>query len=112
MLNPIIQTEKAVYIAVSAEKDGRVSTSLDRKVPLVTIRSFAMSSLRDDWVVRYLLLQKLPECGLISIRFFQALNVTSSEEGDPVFSCYLKTELMTCLSRLTQGSMSIIIGPT
>jgi len=45
------QTEKALFIVVSAEKDGRVTTTLERKIQLVTIRAFAMSNLRDDWVV-------------------------------------------------------------
>ena len=45
------QTGKALFIVVSAEKDGRVTTTLERKIQLVTIRAFAMSNLRDDWVV-------------------------------------------------------------
>ena len=40
-----------MFIVVSTEKDGRVTTTLERKVPLVTIRAFVMSNLRDDWVV-------------------------------------------------------------
>jgi myosin-1 len=36
---------------VSAAKDGRVNTSLERKIPLVTIRSISMTNLRDDFVV-------------------------------------------------------------
>ncbi len=47
------QTEKAVYIVVSMEKDGRINTLLERKIPLITVRSVAMSNLRDDWLVRY-----------------------------------------------------------
>ena len=35
-----------------------------------------------------------------------------SEEGDPVFSCYFKTELATHLLQLTQASINIFISPT
>jgi len=38
--------------------------------------------------------------------------VNASEEGDPVFSCFFKTELMVCLNRLSRGNMQIVIGPT
>lgn len=40
-----------MYLAVTNAKDGRIATTLDRKVQLVTIRSVAMSNLRDDWMV-------------------------------------------------------------
>jgi hypothetical protein len=39
--------------------DPQRGFSLERKIPLVTIKSFAMSNLRDDWLVspfRYVLL--------------------------------------------------------
>jgi hypothetical protein len=32
-------------------KEGLKQTLLERKIPLVTIKSIAMSSLRDDWIV-------------------------------------------------------------
>ena len=34
---------------MNTEKQGFV---MERKIPLVTIKSIAMSSLRDDWMVR------------------------------------------------------------
>jgi myosin-1 len=105
---PLWQTEKALFIVVSTEKDGRVTTALERRIQLVTIRAFAMSNLRDDWVVS----TDLNFCQLVSISIHQALNVNSSEEGDPVFSCFFKTELMVCLNRLTRGSLQVVIGPT
>jgi myosin-1 len=46
-----MQTDKAVYFVISAAKDGRVTTSLERKIPLVTIRAISMTNLRDDFVV-------------------------------------------------------------
>lgn len=35
-----------------------------------------------------------------------------TEEGDPVFSCIFKTELAATLLTLSQGSISLLIGPT
>lgn len=46
------KTGKAVHIVVTAAaKDGTQQTIIERKVPLITIRSIAMSNLRDDWIV-------------------------------------------------------------
>ncbi len=46
------QTGKAVHIVVTVStKDGSKQTILERKIPLVTIKSIAMSNLRDDWMV-------------------------------------------------------------
>ncbi|KDN41276.1 hypothetical protein RSAG8_07545, partial [Rhizoctonia solani AG-8 WAC10335] len=87
----IVQTEKAVYLAVTTAKDGRIATTLDRKVQLVTIRSVAMSSLRDDWM---------------------ALNVNVCEEGDPVINLEFKTEFAASLMKLTRGQANLLIGPT
>ena len=42
----------------------------------------------------------------------KALNLGATEEGDPILSCVLKTELITHLLRLTQGSINVLIGPT
>ncbi|KAN0134867.1 P-loop containing nucleoside triphosphate hydrolase protein [Lactarius tabidus] len=85
-------TAKALHILVIVSaKDGSKQTILERKIPLVTIKSIAMSNLRDDWMV---------------------LNInTISEEGDPIFSCYFKTELASALLQLTSASINILIGP-
>lgn len=72
-------------------KEGGSLPLLERKIPLVTIKSISMSNMRDDWL---------------------ALNVNASEEGDPVLSCYFKTELAACLLTLTQASISLHVGPT
>ncbi|KAI9445062.1 P-loop containing nucleoside triphosphate hydrolase protein [Lactarius indigo] len=88
----LVITGKAVHIIVTiATKDGLKQTILERKIPLVTIKSIAMSNLRDDWMV---------------------LNTNNiSEEGDPVFSCYFKTELASVLLQLTSASINLVIGP-
>ncbi|PBK76854.1 hypothetical protein ARMSODRAFT_1012068 [Armillaria solidipes] len=86
----IVVTQKAVHIVIARNKEGQVQQMLERKIPLVTIKSIAMSNLRDDWM---------------------SLNVNASEEGDPVFSCYFKTELAANLMQLTHGSITLNIGP-
>ncbi|KAI0756363.1 P-loop containing nucleoside triphosphate hydrolase protein [Daedaleopsis nitida] len=87
----LILTDKAFYIAVTTAKDGQTSTTVERKINLVTIKSISMSSLRDDWLV---------------------LNLGPTEEGDPIISCVFKTELTTHMLRLTQGSINVLIGPS
>jgi myosin-1 len=87
----IIVTQKAVHIIEVSQKDGRLFITLDRKIPLVTIKSIGLSNLRDDWM---------------------CLNAGISEEGDPVFSCYFKTELVTHLMQLSNGSITVNVGPT
>ena len=42
----------------------------------------------------------------------KALNLGATEEGDPILSCVFKTELITHMLRLTQGSINVLIGPT
>ncbi|KAG0700660.1 P-loop containing nucleoside triphosphate hydrolase protein [Suillus ampliporus] len=87
----LVVTAKAVYIAVTSRKDGQIQTSLERKIPLITIKSISMSTLRDDWL---------------------ALNCNASEEGDPVLHCHFKTELTANLLTLTQASINVLIGPS
>ncbi|KAF8634884.1 hypothetical protein AX15_000638 [Amanita polypyramis BW_CC] len=86
----LILTQKAVYLAMATARDGNVQMILERKLPLVTIKSIAMSNLRDDWM---------------------ALHAGVSEEGDPIINCYFKTEFTTHLLRLTQANVNVIIGP-
>ncbi|KAI0828874.1 myosin class I heavy chain [Trametes gibbosa] len=87
----LILTDKALHIAVITAKEGESVTTLDRKIPLVTIKSISMSTLRDDWLV---------------------VNLGPTEEGDPILSCVFKTELTTHILRLTQGSVNVLIAPT
>ena len=70
---------------------NRPTTTLERKFPLTTIRSIGLSGLRDDWL---------------------AINGASSEEGDPVISCVFKTEFLTHLQQQTNGSITVLIGPS
>ncbi|KIJ66224.1 hypothetical protein HYDPIDRAFT_128865 [Hydnomerulius pinastri MD-312] len=86
----LVVTNKAVHIAVTTTNNGQIHISLERKIPLITIKSIAMSNLRDDWLV---------------------FNCSASEEGDPVLHCYFKTELVANLLQLTQAAISVVIGP-
>jgi len=88
----LVVTAKAVHIVVIVSaKDGSQQTILERKIPLVTIKSIAMSNLRDDWM---------------------ALNINNiSEDGDPILHCYFKTELASVLLQLTSASINIVVGP-
>lgn len=46
------KTGKAAHVVVTtATKDGLTQRTLERKIPLITIKSIAMSTLRDDWIV-------------------------------------------------------------
>jgi Unconventional myosin tail, actin- and lipid-binding len=59
--NQVMQTKKAVHIVVANNKDGAPQMSLERKIPLVSIKTIGMSNLRDDWMVGYVSLSsKLP----------------------------------------------------
>ena len=47
------KSDKAVYILISQVVSGRAQTSLERKIPLVMIKGVGLSTLRDDWLVRF-----------------------------------------------------------
>ncbi|PLW14594.1 hypothetical protein PCASD_00538 [Puccinia coronata f. sp. avenae] len=91
----LILTDRAVYILITqlvAGNDGqkRSETLVERKINVSVINSVGVSHLRDDWIV---------------------LNVSNSEEQDPLLSCVFKTELIARLKQL-QGSLTVNIGPT
>ncbi|KAH7910455.1 P-loop containing nucleoside triphosphate hydrolase protein [Hygrophoropsis aurantiaca] len=47
----LVLTTKAVHIVILSNKDGVTQTSLERKIPLITIKNICMSTLRDDWTL-------------------------------------------------------------
>lgn len=87
----LAQTNGAVYILISQLVQHRPTTTLERKIPLTTVTAVSLSTLRDDWLV---------------------LNTRSNEEGDPVIWCVFKTEFVAHLQQQTNGSVSVLIGPT
>ncbi|KAI0695609.1 P-loop containing nucleoside triphosphate hydrolase protein [Cytidiella melzeri] len=87
----LVVTSKALYILVLTAKDGIQQISVDRRVNLSSIKSIALSTLRDDWL---------------------ALNLGPTEEGDPLISCAFKTELITHVLTATSGTIQVIVAPT
>ena len=70
-----------------------------------------MSNLRDDWIVSAEIMTFQPVF-TYDRSIAQALNTNNiSEEGDPVFNCYFKTELASTLLQLTSASINLVIGP-
>ncbi|KAI0785367.1 P-loop containing nucleoside triphosphate hydrolase protein [Irpex lacteus] len=87
----LLVTSRTLYILILTAKDGVQQMSVDRKVNLSSIKSIAMSTLRDDWL---------------------ALNLGPTEEGDPLISCVFKTELVTHILTATSGMTQVVIAPT
>ncbi|KAJ3489600.1 hypothetical protein NLI96_g2030 [Meripilus lineatus] len=87
----LVVTQKTLFIVVTNLRDGHVSYTAERRIQLSSIKSIAMSGLRDDWF---------------------ALNLGATEEGDPFISCVFKTELTTHLLQVTRASINVSIGPT
>jgi myosin-1 len=90
-----------------------MQTILERKIPLITIKTIAMSNLRDDWMVSTKTTSSQPMFTHdVLSSTVQVLNVNNlSEEGDPVLSCHFKTELASTLLQLTSASINLVIGP-
>ena len=108
VFSEVEKTGKAAHIVVTtATKEGSTQRILERKIPLITIKSIAMSTLRDDWMVSDCF--HTSDVGQRST--VQALNVNISEEGDPVFSCYFKTELAATLLQLTSAGINFVVTP-
>jgi myosin-1 len=38
--------------------------------------------------------------------------VNACEEGDPIFTCVFKTEMMCVILTLTGGNIGVAVGPT
>ncbi|GMK57879.1 hypothetical protein CspeluHIS016_0407130 [Cutaneotrichosporon spelunceum] len=87
----LIITDKAFYIVVTLSREGQITTTLERKIPLVTIKGISMTNLRDDFIV---------------------LNLPPCEEGDPVLTCPLKTEMTCVILTEAGGGVPVNIGPT
>ena len=102
-----METAKAVYIVVASLVQGATVLSVDRKVPLVTIKTIQMSTLRDDWFVSSFALSHLQ---MFDSRR-KILNLGPTPEGDLVLNCYFKTEFLTHLMQQTQSGVNLTIAP-
>ncbi|KAI7873701.1 P-loop containing nucleoside triphosphate hydrolase protein [Mucor mucedo] len=82
-----VLTNQNFHVVIST-KNGRSIQMTDEKViSLDVIQSVSVSTLRDDWVV---------------------LHLNASTDGsDCIISCVFKTELITRLSQLTQGRITV-----
>ncbi|KAH8102399.1 P-loop containing nucleoside triphosphate hydrolase protein [Cristinia sonorae] len=87
----LVVTQKTLFLIAVQMQGGQTVYTLERKIALSSIRSIAMSNMRDDWL---------------------ALNLGATEEGDPFISCVFKTELVTHLLRQTNATINVTIGPT
>ena len=87
----LVVSSNAVMILITQLVQNRPQTTVERRIPIPTIRGVGLSTLRDDWLV---------------------LNVQNSIEPDPVFSCVFKTELVTHLMQRTNGALAVTIAPT
>lgn len=54
-LNVHAQANRTLYLLITQLVQNRNQTTIERQIPLGTIRSVATSTLRDDWLVRYIL---------------------------------------------------------
>src|SRR3954466_14420253 len=65
--------------------------SVERNISLNSITGVSISNLRDDWVILH-------------------INNPTKELGDPVFSCYFKTEFLVHLLQRTGSSVQVKIA--
>lgn len=72
-----ILTASKLYIVTEEVLNRQLTYTVERSVPVSSIRQASMSNLRDDWI---------------------ALSIGSSSEPDPLLWCVFKTELATLLN--------------
>lgn len=87
----LIVTDRAVYFIVTQVVNKQMQTVVERKINLSSIQNIGLSCLRDDWVI---------------------LNVGGTDEPDPVFSCYFKTELVVHLLQRSNGGINLRVDNT
>jgi myosin-1 len=82
-------TDKALYILITQLVNKQPQTTCERKILLGTISNVGLSNLRDDWIV---------------------VNVSNSQEPDPLMHTVFKTELLTYLCQRTNGGINVRIS--
>lgn len=87
----LVVTDRAAYFIVTQLVNKQVQTVLERKINVSSIQTVGLSCLRDDWVV---------------------FNVGGTEEPDPVFHCYFKTELFVHLLQRSNGAINLRVDNT
>lgn len=87
----IIVTSRAFYIIAQNLVNHQAQITIERTIPLGSIKFIGVSTARDDWF---------------------SLGVGSAQEPDPLMNCVLKTELFTQLKQAMPGGFNLKIAET
>lgn len=85
----IIITSSKFYIVAQLLINGRPQISVERAIPLGSIKFVGTSTCTDDWF---------------------SLGVGSAQEADPLMNCVLKTEMFAQMQRVMPGGFSLRVG--
>lgn len=85
----IIVTNSRFYIVAQLLNNGQVQISVERAIPLGSIKFIGISTCRDDWF---------------------SLGVGSAQEADPLLNCVLKTEMFAQMQRVMPAGFNLKIG--
>ncbi|PHH60185.1 hypothetical protein CDD81_1965 [Ophiocordyceps australis] len=85
----IVVTNSKFYIIAQLLVNGQGQISVERAIPLGSIKFIGVSTSQDDWF---------------------SLGVGSPQEADPLMNCVLKTEMITQMQRAMPGGFSLKIG--
>lgn len=85
----LILTRSKLYVVVQAVVNKQLSTSVEKAIPLSSIKFISISTLADDWF---------------------SLGVGSPQEPDPLLMCQLKTELFTRMKNNMPGGFNLKIS--
>ncbi|CAG8548975.1 7493_t:CDS:10 [Paraglomus occultum] len=87
----LVMTDKSILIVISTLEKKLLTMSIERTISLNAISGVSLSNLRDDWVILH-------------------INNPTKETGDPVFSCFFKTEFVAHLLQRTGGRISVNVS--
>ena len=90
MRKVFILTSSTFYIVGQTNVNNSMKYTAEYSIPLNQIKQLSLTNLQDDWV---------------------AINLSSSNQPDPLINTYFKTELITHIKKLN-SSVQIKIGPT
>ena len=84
-----IITNSKFYIIAQALINGQPQISVEKAIPLGSIKFIGASTARDDWF---------------------SLGIGSPQEADPLLNCVFKTEMFTQMQRVMRGGFSLKIA--
>lgn len=85
----IIVTGSKFYVIAQLLVNGQPQISVEKAIPLVSIKFIGTSTCQDDWF---------------------SLGVGSPQEPDPLLSCIFKTEMFTQMQRAMTGGFNLKVG--